>query len=57
MEKFITLLYRIKNKVDEVDVEFRYNFDKSDSKCNPFVSNPNKTYVWVEKLKKNNIVD
>ena len=56
MEKFITLLYRIKNKVDEVDVEFRYNFDKSDSKCNPFVSNPNKTYVWVEKLKKNNIV-
>ena len=53
MKKFITLLYKIKNKVDEVDVEFRYNFDKNDSKCNPFVSNPNKTYVWVEKLKKN----
>ena len=52
MEKFITLLHKIKTKVNEVDVEFRYNFNKNDYKCNPFISNPNKTYVWVEKIKR-----
>ena len=52
MEKFITLLHKIKNGVDKIDVEFRYNYDKSDIRCNPFISNPNNTYVWVEKVKK-----
>ena len=52
MKKFLTLLYEMRNKINAADLEFRYNFDKSDMKCNPFVSNPLKTYIWVEKIKK-----
>ena len=51
MKKFLTLINRVKTKINEVDIEFRYNFDKNDIRCNPFISNPNKTYVWVEKVK------
>ena len=51
MKKCRTLVNRIKTKVDEADIEFRYNFDKSDIHCNPFFANPDKTYVWVEKVK------
>lgn len=51
MEKFITLLYKIKNKIDEADIEFRYNFNKKDYRCNPFISDSHNTYVWVEKIK------
>ena len=52
MKKFLSLIKRIKTKVNEADIEFRYNFDKNDIRCNPFISNPNKTFVWVEKVNK-----
>ena len=51
MKKFLTLINRIRTKVDETDLEFRYNFDKSDIRCNPFIANPSKTFIWVEKVK------
>lgn len=51
MKKFLTLLYEMRNKINEADMEFKYNFDKNDYRCNPFISNPLKTYVWVEKVK------
>ena len=51
MKKFLTLIKRIKTKVNYADLEFRYNFDKNDIRCNPFISNPNKTFIWVEKVK------
>lgn len=51
MENFFIVLNSLKNRIDLVDVEFKCNFNKEDYKCNPFFANPNKTYVWVEKLK------
>lgn len=52
MKKFLTLIYRIKKEINIADIEFRNDFDIKSCKCNPFISNPNRTYVWVEKLKK-----
>ena len=51
MENFFIILNNLKNKIDIVDIEFKYNFDKNDYKCNPFIAKSNKTYVWVENLK------
>ena len=51
MKNFITLLHKIKNRIDTADYEFRFNYNQNDYKCNPFIANPLKTYVWVEKLK------
>ena len=52
MKKFLTLIQRIKKEVNLADIEFRYNFDLNSCKCNPFVASRSKTFVWVEKLKK-----
>lgn len=51
MKKFITLINRVKTKINEADLEFRCSLNKDDIRCNPFISNPNKTFVWAEKLK------
>lgn len=52
MENFFVALKTLKNRIESVDIEFTCNFNKKDYKCNPFIAMPNKTYIWVEKLKK-----
>lgn len=51
MKKFLTLLYDLREKINQVDCEFRYNFNKNDFRCNPFLSTNKNTYIWVEKVK------